>query len=272
MCTASRSNHGCKEGPLSVRDTLSLGICLFHSLRELHTRRILHRNIKPGNVIIDSRDSPLRATLIDIGLAHTVLANCCPTSCAGSRAVHFSGTGGGDGRRCGRAVGPVFRRHPAVRMPVGTHALLRRYGREIVVRAHDGARPAAGFHEVDVPRVLEEVIQRLLRKDPRDRYQSADGALADLQAILAGIDRGERDPHLVVGFSDLRSSLTEPALVGRQRELERIDHCIERVRAGRSSLILLEGESGSGKTRLLVEMARRGVATGHVGAARHSVE
>ncbi len=56
-----------------MRDTLSLGICLFHSLRELHARRILHRNIKPGNVIIDTQTSLLHTTLVDIGLAHTVL-------------------------------------------------------------------------------------------------------------------------------------------------------------------------------------------------------
>ena len=68
-----------RNGPLGIRETLSLGICLLHALRELHVRRILHRNIKPGNVIIDDRPSMLRATLIDIGLAHTVLPAFFPT-------------------------------------------------------------------------------------------------------------------------------------------------------------------------------------------------
>ena len=91
--------------------------------------------------------------------------------------------------------------------------------------------PKLRMPDQDVPRAVEEVVQRLLRKDPRDRYQSADGVLADLQAILAAFDRGEHDPLLVVGSADLRTSLTEPALVGRGQELERIDESIAQVEA-----------------------------------------
>ena len=40
---------------------------------------------------------------------------------------------------------------------------------------------------IAVPRALDEVVQRLLRKDPRDRYQSAAAVLADLESIAAAI-------------------------------------------------------------------------------------
>ncbi len=249
-----------KEGPLSVRDTLCLGICLLHALRELHTRRILHRNIKPSNVIIDSRYSSLGATLIDIGLAHTVLASMLSDKLAATAMLYTSPEQAG-----------------AMDVDVAEPSDLYSAG-ILLYECLSGHTPFAGdtvgkllfehmtapvapldIHGVDVPRVLEEVVQRLLRKDPRDRYQSAGGVLVDLQAILAGIDRGERDLHMTVGSADLRSSLTEPALVGRNRELEHVEHCIDRVRGGTSTLMLVEGESGSGKTRLLVEMARRGV-------------
>ena len=39
---------------------------------------------------------------------------------------------------------------------------------------------------ISVPRAFDELLQRLLRKDPRDRYQSADAVLADLEAIADG--------------------------------------------------------------------------------------
>src|SRR5205085_10221249 len=74
-----------------------------------------------------------------------------------------------------------------------------------------------------VPRALDEIIQRLLRKDPRDRYQSAEAVLADLVQLCTALDRGIADPPLVVGSSDRRKSLTEPAFVGREAELAVLD-------------------------------------------------
>ena len=47
-----------------------------------------------------------------------------------------------------------------------------------------------------VPRALDEVIQRLLRKDPRDRYQSAEAALLDLADIAEAIAGGGFEPAM----------------------------------------------------------------------------
>jgi signal transduction histidine kinase len=113
-----------------------------------------------------------------------------------------------------------------------------------------------------VPRALDEVIQRLLRKDPRDRYQTAAAVLADLEEIAAALARGEREPALVTGVRDRRRTLTEPAFVGREAELAALDQELARVVDGRSRLVLLEGESGSGKSRLLDELAVAGVQHG----------
>ncbi|MHB8971643.1 MAG: ATP-binding protein [Pirellulaceae bacterium] len=252
-----------QSGPLPLHETLSMAVCMFHALRELHAHRVLHRNIKPSNVILDERSSVLRVKLVDIGLGHTVLANGLSDEQARCAALYTSPEQAGSvdvdvaepsdlysagivlyeclaGRPpfCGETVGKILFEHMTA------------------------AVPELNVHDIEVPSALEEVVQRLLRKDPRDRYQSTDGALADLQAVLAGWERGERDPRVVVGGSDIRSSLTEPALVARVKELQRTTACIERVKQGQSTLIVLEGESGSGKTRLLTEMARRAVQQG----------
>ena len=109
---------------------------------------------------------------------------------------------------------------------------------------------------LQVPRVLDEVIQRLLRKDPRDRYQSADAVVADLDVIAAGLQRGESEPALVVGLHDRRHTLTEPAFVGRDAELSTAAGPARTTRAGQGGLVLLEAESGGGKSRLLAEIAQ----------------
>ncbi len=250
-----------RAGPLSPTETLQLGICLFHSLSALHARRILHRNIKPGNVILNRDNGCLHATLIDIGLAHTVLASMLSDKLGASEVLYTSPEQAGamdvdvaepaDLYSAGIVLYECISGHPPFAGDTVGKLLFEHMTAPV---------PPLDRHGIDVPHVLEEVLQRLLRKDPRDRYQSADGVLADLQAILAGLERGERDLHMTVGSSDIRSSLTEPALVGRQRELERFQRSIELVQDGRANLVLVEGESGSGKTRLLVELARRGCA------------
>ena len=76
---------------------------------------------------------------------------------------------------------------------------------------------------VDVPQALDAVIQRLLRKDPAERYQSAAAAVADLTAIADGLRRGVREPAVVVGLHDRRQALTEPSFVGPHRRAGRPD-------------------------------------------------
>ena len=86
--------------------------------------------------------------------------------------------------------------------------------------------------------------------------------LADLANIAAAVGAGEREPACVVGLHDRRPTLTEPAFVGRCRELQQLDEQIRRARAGRGALVFVESESGGGKTRLLSELALQGAQEG----------
>ena len=113
-----------------------------------------------------------------------------------------------------------------------------------------------------VPRVLDEVIQRLLRKDPRDRYQTATAVVADLTVIAEALQQGESEPALVVGLHDRRQTLTEPAFVGRGQELAVLNSQLKRTQAGQGGVVLLEADSGGGKSRLLAEFALRGTQQG----------
>src|SRR5437773_5478060 len=56
-----------RQGPLSLSDTLTLGRALLTALGTAHFHDVLHRDVKPANLMVDE-ESPLRqATLIDFG-------------------------------------------------------------------------------------------------------------------------------------------------------------------------------------------------------------
>jgi two-component system sensor kinase len=251
------------HGPLTVMEAITLGRSLLTALGVVHGRGVLHRDVKPANVIVDE-GTPLReATLIDFGLARSANLDAAIRDQWAGTAQYLSPEGAGlldqEVTACsdlysagimlyecllgrppfqGKSVGEVLRQHMTVQPPA-----LRSLG-------------------LPVPRVLDEVLQRLLRKDPRDRYQSAEAVVADLTVIAEALQQGDSEPALVVGLHDRRHTLTEPAFVGRGQELATLHAQLQRTVDGHGGLVLLEAESGGGKSRLLAEFALRGAQQG----------
>ncbi|MBS2022650.1 MAG: AAA family ATPase, partial [Deltaproteobacteria bacterium] len=132
-----------------------------------------------------------------------------------------------------------------------------------VLRRHLTLQPPSLRGQVAaIPRALDDLVLRLLQKDPRDRYQSAAAALVDLDELAEGRRRGTADPRLVVGARDRRDSLSEPAFVGREHELRVLDDLLLRATLGEGGLVLIRAESGGGKTRLLEELLQHGLQRG----------
>ena len=247
-----------RHGPLSVREALTVAIDLLTTLQLAHEHGVLHRDVKPVNILVEEH-TPLRwATLIDFGLALSDRLDVSIRDQPAEAGYYVSPEGAGlldqdvDASSDLYSAGIVLFECLAGRSPF--------QGAKVgeVLRQHMTARPPElrGLG-LPVPRVVDEVIQRLLRKDPRDRYQSAAAVLADLRAIAAGLDNGIVEPDVVVGLHDRRRTLTEPAFVGRSSDLGVLDAQVARLQAGQCGMVLLEAESGGGKTRLLVELAER---------------
>ena len=239
------------------RETLAVGRALLSALRDLHAHRVLHRRVRPTNIIV-SEDGPLvTATLVDFGPAGCVQSEGGldrPVEAARYVSPEQAGLIDQDVTEASDlySAGLVLHRCLAGESPFHGDSV-----GAILFEQMTGS--VAGLAQLGpaVPRALDEVIQRLLRKDPRDRYQSAEAVLNDLEAIAEGLRGGGADPVVVIGARDRRDTLTEPAFVTRGAELDRLDTQIQRTRGGHGGLVLLEGESGSGKTRLLAETTYR---------------
>ncbi|HEY3998076.1 MAG TPA: ATP-binding protein, partial [Candidatus Xenobia bacterium] len=242
-----------QEGPLAVPQTLVVGQAILRQLDAVHSAGVLHRDVKPANIIIDADT----ATLIDFGLSRSARLDAAIRDQPVGTALYIAPEQAGlvsqpvDERSDLYSVGAVLFQCLAGRPPFE--------GEEVgeVLRQHaTRVPPSLRSLGHPVPRALDEVIARLLRKDPRDRYQSAAATLADLADIQAALDAGEVEPALVPGRRDRRRSLTEPAFVGRTQEIDMLNRHLHEAVQGRGGLVMLEGESGGGKTRLLDEVAR----------------
>ncbi|HEY8375893.1 MAG TPA: AAA family ATPase, partial [Nannocystis sp.] len=94
------------------------------------------------------------------------------------------------------------------------------------------------------------VVARLLAKDPDDRYQSG----AEVRDALLAIDESARTGPL----RHVHPGSREFALVGRDGELRRLDEAHARAREGRGACVLVTGEAGSGKSRLIAAFTAAG--------------
>ncbi len=249
---------------LTVAESIHIGLVIFSALRDLHAQGLLHRAVRPSQLIV-SEELPLTTVrLLDFGLPPVSLAPSGVDAVDILEAAHYISP-----EQAGSIDQEVTETADLYSAGVTLfHCLAGRppfTGNEIgtILFEHMTARPPRlRTLGIAVPRALEEVIQHLLRKDPQDRYQTATAVLTDLQAIQEGLARGDADPLVVVGTSDDRKTLSEPAFVGRQRELAQLDRQIEEAQNGHPGLALLEGESGGGKTRLLTEITQRAAGRG----------
>jgi len=252
-----------RRGPLSMDDFLTVSACLLAALKETHARNILHGDLRPANVVVDSSSPLTKAVVMNVG---TSLALSLPTpneSEALELALYQSPEQAGSLDHGVAApsdlysAGVVFYECLAGRPPFVGDSVGK------LLFEHMTARPPElRSLGLDVPRALDELVQRLLRKDPRDRYQSAAAALMDLIDVRDALREGRGELARPVGLLDRRPTLTEPAFVGRCDELQQLDEQIRLTQSGRGGLVLLESESGGGKSRLLAETALRGAQKG----------
>jgi serine/threonine protein kinase len=126
-----------------------------------------------------------------------------------------------------------------------------------VLWQHLNAEPEAPSKLVgDVPEGLEELILRLLAKNPRERLGHADDVAAALGRLGAedgpgtGSSEGEAWPKA-------RAYLYRPGFAGREEPLSELERLLGSLEKGPGTPVLVGGESGIGKTRLLLELARR---------------
>ena len=212
--------------------------CLLGTLDFLHRRELVHRDIKPDNLLVvpAAEHQPLRLKLVDFGLVAAfgqsgdtsgTLAYIAPEVLAGEAA----------GARADLyAVGVLLFSTLFGRLPFA------RPGEQLLADAE--LPPAA------VPAELRELCRALLARQPAERPATAADALFALEGP-AGLGAGRVERFLA------GQGLPTPALVARDVRLEPLLSALEALRAdGRGSAFALCGAAGSGRSRMLAELRR----------------
>ncbi|MCA9539137.1 MAG: AAA family ATPase [Myxococcales bacterium] len=247
-----------RVGHLDAATAAELGVQLAGILADVHQAGVVHRDVKPANVLI-SRQGALR--LIDFGLSTSPSRTRADARFEGTLAYMAPEQTGRmdcdvDARADLYALGVTLFELVTGRLPFERDSPLD------YVQAHLALRPPRADEVAPmVPATLADIIDRLLRKDREHRYQTAAGVRADLAQVVAALRADEAVPRFALGRADRRRHLAPGRLVGREAVVRRL---MERVLtlANRSSLTLLIGEAGIGKSSVVDALRRPVIAAG----------
>jgi len=240
-----------ESGRLAVGEVLRLGEELALALDHAHGLGIVHRDVKPANVWLTAEGT---AKLGDFGLASMIDQSRLTTEgmVVGTVAYLSPEQAVGrapDARADLYSLGVVLYELLTGRPPfLGDDAVA-------VIAQHLNTAPVATtWHTPGVPAALDALVLRLLAKDPAARSASAGDVVAELRR-LRDVSLEPAAATEITGESGLLAAGDWRRFVGRSDELAVARAACDEALAGRSRLVLVVGEPGIGKTRLVEEVA-----------------
>src|SRR5713226_8854945 len=243
--------------PLELTRFLRLAISLATALGQVHRHGLIHKDIKPANVLVDAAGN---VRLTGFGIASRLTrehqAPAPPEIIAGTLAYMAP-------EQTGRMNRSIDSRSDLYSLGVTLYEMLTgslpftASDAMEWVHCHIARQPVPpGERLTDVPAPISAIILKLLAKTAEERYQTAEGVEADLRQCLAEWDSRRRIDTFLLGSHDTPDRLLIPEkLYGRECEIDSLLAAFDRVVAnGMPQLVLVSGYAGIGKSSVVNEL------------------
>jgi len=175
---------------LTFDEIIGIAVQICEGLQAAHDRGIIHRDIKPTNIMLDSHG---RVRIVDFGLAAVRGSEQLTKTGSTIGTIGYMSPEQVKGRKVDQrsdlfSVGVVF-----YELIAGTNPFKRDSEAATLKSVCDDSVEPLARYKKDIPNLLESVIQKLLEKNPEHRYQSAGGVLSDLKRLSTSLQPPARD-------------------------------------------------------------------------------
>ena len=246
--------------PMDVGRLLRVAIGIAVALGHLHARGLIHKDVKPANILVNCVTGKVRLTGFGIAsrLARQRQASEPPDVLSGTLAYMAP-------EQTGRMNRSIDSRSDLYAFGVTLYEMLTGVlpfsATDPIewVHCHLAKRPPAPADRMSgIPDPVSEIVVKLLAKTAEDRYQAAAGLEHDLRRCLAEWERHGRVEPFALGERDRPDRLMIPEkLYGREREVETLLASFNRVvHDGAPELVLVSGYSGVGKSSVVNELRK----------------
>ncbi|AFY44419.1 ATP-binding sensor histidine kinase [Nostoc sp. PCC 7107] len=240
----------------SLEEFLEIAIALCSTLEILYRDCIIHKDIKPNNILINPETKQVK--LIDFSIASLLpretQTQVNPNVLEGTLAyISPEQTGrmnrGIDYRTDFYSLGVTFYELLTGELPFKSHDAME------LVHCHIAKMPVGLGNSEEIPQVISEIVMKLMAKNAEDRYQSALGLKYDLSKCLVQLKEHGKIENFPIAQRDVCDRFIIPdKLYGRESEVEKLLQAFERVSIGASEIMLVAGFSGIGKTAVVNEV------------------
>jgi PAS domain S-box-containing protein len=244
--------------PMEMGRFLRFAIGLSAALRHVHEHGLIHKDIKPANVLVDVATGQVWLTGFGIAarLPRERQSPEPPELVAGTLAYMAP-------EQTGRMNRSIDSRSDLYSLGVTLYEMLTGALPFMAsdpmewVHCHIARQPVPPVERSnDVPLPVSAIVSKLLAKTAEERYQTAAGLERDLQRCLAAWETQHRIDAFPLGQQDTPDRLLIPEkLYGREREIGTLLAAFDRVvTSGRPELVLVSGYSGIGKSSVVNEL------------------
>jgi PAS domain S-box-containing protein len=251
----------------SLQEFLKIAISLCDILDILYRHRIIHKDIKPANILINPETKQVK--LIDFSIAsllpketQTVLnANVLEGTLS---YISPEQTGrmnrGIDYRTDFYSLGVTFYELLTGELPFKSNDAMELVHCHIAKQPPKMKKPHPNplltkERVREIPHVLSDIVIKLMAKNAEDRYQSALGLKQDLEFCLKQLQETGKIEDFEIAQRDICDRFIIPEkLYGRESEVEGLLAAFDRVTKNKTELMLVTGFSGIGKTAIVNEV------------------
>ncbi|MGR3319470.1 MAG: AAA family ATPase [Candidatus Anammoxibacter sp.] len=244
---------------IEVAEFLNIAIQIAKTLGEIHSKQIIHKDIKPANIIINRNTGKVKIT--DFGISSVLSREYqnpgSPELSRGSLAYMSPEQTG----RMNRVIdyrtdlyssGITFYKILTGKLPFDAKDSMEWVHCHIAkIPEHpDKIKPT-------IPVAISSIVMKLLAKTAEDRYQSAYGLKVDLEKCRRQLQTKSRIEEFELGQDDVFDTLQIPQkLYGREKEIDTLMAAFDRICEGGVEKTLVSGFSGIGKSALIHEILK----------------
>jgi predicted ATPase/signal transduction histidine kinase len=243
---------------MELSQFLRLAVGLASALGKLHQRCLIHKDIKPANILVDSASGAVWLTGFGIAsrLPRERQSAEPPEMIAGTLAYMAPEQTGRmnrsiDSRSDLYSLGVTFYQMLTGALPFSASDPME------WVHCHIARQPVPpDRYAKGIPAPLSAIVMKLLAKTAEERYQTAAGVAGDLRRCLTEWEAHCHIDPFQLGAHDVSDRLLIPErLYGREREIDALLASFDRVVAdGTPELVLVSGYSGIGKSSVVHEL------------------
>ena len=246
-----------RVGQLPPKKAIIIGKQICQGLAEAHALGVIHRDLKPQNIMIDKSGN---AKIMDFGIARSLKAGGITGEGTIIGTPEYMSPEQVEGKDTDQrsdiySLGVVLYEMLTGDVPFKGDSTF-----SIALKHKEELPPHPRELNPELSPEVSTVILKCMAKEKEKRYQSTQELFEDLDALEKGtkitaVETKPKIPAFLIKEKSTKKKIS--VFVARNHELEKLHNLLEKSLSGKGQVIFITGEAGTGKTALIQEFSRR---------------